>query len=130
MPSRVMTEKRRSPRVPAERGTRGVLRSTIQVAILDVSREGIAFHVASPLRPGATYAVTATLRGLTLSTQIRITRCKAAGSAKDGRGGQILVFQAGAEFVWSDPREEKALVEWLKKGGGAGPSATGDLVRT
>lgn len=106
-------ERRRSPRVEAPDGAEGVIRSTVPVHISDISSDGLKLHVSTPLRPGTVYALQVQLPGLRLNVQIRITRCKAGGYAKDGRGGQVLMFSAGSEFIWANPEGSRELEAWL-----------------
>jgi hypothetical protein len=94
----VDSDKRRATRVPVGKGTRGQLKSTIAVSILNVSETGILFEVASTLRPGSTYDLTAKVAGIMFSGLVRVTRCR-AGVASDNTGGRSLVYQAGGEFV-------------------------------
>ena len=112
----MVSERRRSPRVRAPEGAGGVIRSTVQVKVEDISLSGVRFQLTGPVRPGSTYAFHAALDGLDLVVPIRITRCKAAAG---GRGGG-LVYQAGAEFLWESPEAEESLSRWL---GNRGPDA-------
>lgn len=111
------TERRRSPRVRAPEGAEGIVRSTIQVQVEDVSRGGVRFRLSGPVRPGSTYAFHASLEGLDLAAPIRITRCKAIPPTKGaGRG---IVYEAGAEFAWEKPADEERVVKWLARRGAA-----------
>jgi len=113
----VKPERRRSPRVRAPEGAEGLIRSTLQVQVEDVSRDGVRFRLSGPVRPGSTYAFHASLEGLDLAAPIRITRCKAIPPAKGaGRG---IVYEAGAEFVWEKPADEERVVSWLARRGAA-----------
>lgn len=110
-------ERRRSPRVRAPEGAEGLIRSTLQVQVEDVSKDGVRFRLSGPIRPGSTYAFHASLEGLDLAAPIRITRCKAIPPAKGaGRG---IVYEAGAEFVWEKPADEERVVSWLAVRGAA-----------
>ncbi len=110
-------ERRRSPRVRAPAGAEGLIRSTLQVQVEDVSKDGVRFRLSGPIRPGSTYAFHASLEGLDLAAPIRITRCKAIPPAKGaGRG---IVYEAGAEFVWEKPADEERVVSWLAVRGAA-----------
>jgi len=113
----VKPERRRSPRVRAPEGAEGLIRSTLQVQVEDVSKDGVRFRLSGPIRPGSTYAFHASLEGLDLAAPIRITRCKAIPPAKGaGRG---IVYEAGAEFVWEKPADEERVVSWLAVRGAA-----------
>jgi len=113
----VKPERRRSPRVRAPAGAEGLIRSTLQVQVEDVSKDGVRFRLSGPIRPGSTYAFHASLEGLDLAAPIRITRCKAIPPAKGaGRG---IVYEAGAEFVWEKPADEERVVSWLAVRGAA-----------
>lgn len=109
----MVSERRRSPRVRAPEGAGGVIRSTVQVHVEDISRTGVCFQLTGPVRPSSTYAFHAALDGLDLAVPIRITRCKAAAGAAGGG----LVYQAGAEFLWETPEAEERLALWLDSRG-------------
>jgi hypothetical protein len=93
----------------------------------DISRTGARFRLSAPVRPGSTYAFHADLGGFDLSVSIRITRCKAGSVQKAGGAGLILVYQAGAEFLWESPGDEERLVAWLEKRGPASPQIQAKL---
>lgn len=112
----MIAERRRSPRVRPPEGAGGIIRSTVQVRVEDISLTGVSFQVAGAVRPGSTYAFHAGLDGLELAVPIRITRCKAASGSKGGG----LVYLAGAEFLWESPEDERRLATWLE---GRGPAA-------
>jgi hypothetical protein len=123
----VVAERRRSPRVRAPEGAGGIIRSTIQVQVDDLSRTGVRFEVSGPVRPGSIYAFHAGFDGFDLVVPIRVTRCKAAPVAKaDGRGA-ALVYQAGAEFLWGHPQDEERFAEWLDRRGTAVGQIQGNL---
>ncbi|HYN42114.1 MAG TPA: PilZ domain-containing protein [Thermoanaerobaculia bacterium] len=111
------SDRRRSPRMRAPEGAEGVIRSTIQAQVEDVSRTGARFQLSGPVRPGSTYTCHADLGGFDLTVPIRITRCKAGSVPKPGGTGMVLVYQAGAEFLWESPGDEERLVAWLGKRG-------------
>jgi hypothetical protein len=113
----LVSERRRSPRVRAPEGAEGVIRSTIQAQVEDISRTGARFQLSGPVRPGSTYAFHADLGGFDLNVSIRITRCKAGSVPKPGGAGMVLVYQAGAEFLWENPGDEERLAAWLGKRG-------------
>lgn len=92
-------EKRKSPRVRAEKGSRGQLKATIPVTIVNASTIGVLIELSAPLRPGSTYDLAATLLGIPVNVLVRVTRCRAGGFVPDGKGGRLLQFRAGAEFV-------------------------------
>jgi hypothetical protein len=121
----VTAERRRSPRIRPPEGAGGIIRSTVQVRVEDISLTGVRFQLSGPVRPGSNYAFHARLDGFDLAAPIRITRCKAAPAAKDAGGG--LVYLAGAEFLWENPDDERRLGAWLEgRGPGAG-QIQGDL---
>ena len=113
----MVSERRCSPRILAPAGAEGVIRSTIQVQVEDISRTGARFQLSGAVRPGSTYAFHADLGGFDLAVSIRITRCKAGSVPKPGGTGMVLVYQAGAEFLWESPADEERLVAWLGKRG-------------
>jgi hypothetical protein len=108
-------ERRRSSRVPALRGSRGQLRSTVDVDILDLSSDGLRLELSTSLRPGAVYDLKADLGGYPLAVQVRITRCNAGGFRDDGKGGRFLLFRAGAEILWTDVQPKKLLEQHLER---------------
>jgi hypothetical protein len=95
----VENDKRRTPRTSVAKGTRGQLKSTIPVEILNLSETGLLFEVASTLRPGSTYDLSATFGGVPFSGLVRVTRCRAGGFAADDMGGRMLIYRAAGEFV-------------------------------
>lgn len=100
---------RRAPRIPQAKGTRGQLKSTVPIEILNLSETGLFFEVSSTLRPGSTYDVSATFGGIPFSGLVRVTRCRAGGFAPDGKGGSLLLFRAGGEFVGLSEKQVAAL---------------------
>lgn len=92
-------DKRRAERVPLAKGTRAQLKSTVPVEILNLSETGVLLELASTLRPGSTYDISALFSGVPFAGLVRITRCRAGGFAPDGKGGRLLMFRAGGEFV-------------------------------
>lgn len=102
-------EKRRSPRIPQSKGTRGQLKSTVPVEILDLSETGLLFEVSSTLRPGSTYDLAATFGGYPFAGLVRVTRCRAGGFAPDGKGGSLLLYRAGGEFVGLSEKQVEGL---------------------
>ena len=122
-------ERRKAVRSYAAAGSRGRLRSTVEVEILDVSPGGLRLELATSLRPGAVYDIQSDLSGHQLSAQIRITRCAAGGYRDDGKGGRLLLFRAGAEFIWASDEPRLALEKYLEQTGDrpAGQSGSGFL---
>jgi len=120
----VTEERRRSARMKARKGSQGQLRSTLTIDILDLSVDGVRFELSSPLRPQAVYDFRTVIGALTVATQLRITRCAAGGYRDDGRGGRLLIFKAGGEFVWTDPSDRQALLLKLAEGKAKGGSSS------
>ncbi len=108
-------EKRRTPRTPVAKGTRGQLKSTIPVEILNLSEMGLLLEVASTLRPGSTYDLSAILGGVPFSGLVRVTRCRAGGFAADAVGGRLLIYRAGAEFVGLSEQQTSGLRRAVSK---------------
>lgn len=116
------SERRRSPRVRAPEGAEGLIRSTTQVHVEDLSRTGVRFQLSAPVRPGSTYGFHADIEGFILTVPIRITRCKADYPAKGAAEEPGLVYQAGAEFLWGSAEDEEKLASWLaQRGPASGP---------
>lgn len=90
-------EKRRAPRI--ESSGHGKVRSSVAMRVLDVSTVGLQMEVSAALRPGSIYELDADIDGLPLAARVRITRCRAGSYAADGKGGRVLLFRAGAEFI-------------------------------
>jgi hypothetical protein len=108
------SEKRRAPRVKAEKGTEGRLKLTVPVSINDVSAGGVRFELATALRPGSLYDLKANLKGSLLTTQVRITRCSTGGFVTDASGARVLQYNAGAEFAQLAPEQKQLLDKWLE----------------
>jgi len=119
-----MGEKRRAPRVAIERGGHGRVKATVPVTVIDVSGAGMQLEVASALRPGSLYDLSAVLNAFEISAQVRITRCRAGGHVPDGKGGRLLLYRAGAEFVRLDGKNAKDLEAWMRE---HGPIVAGGL---
>ena len=102
------------------KGAEGLIRSTIQVHVEDISRTGVRFQLTGPVRPASTYAFHADLEGFELAVAIRITRCKVAPAPHGASTANGLVYQAGAEFLWESAGDEERLAAWL---GRRGPAA-------
>jgi hypothetical protein len=115
-------DKRRSPRVPQAKGTRGQLKSTVPIEILNLSETGLYFELFSTLRPGSTYDLSATFGGIPFSGLVRVTRCRAGGFASDGKGGSVLLYRAGGEFVGLSEKHFTALQLALSKNLASGAS--------
>jgi len=113
--SLVQQEKRRFPRVRAEQGSKGQLKATTPVAILDVSPTGLLMELASSLRSGSTYDLVASVAGFPFSVLVRVTRCRAGGYVPDGKGGHLLQFRAGAEFVNLQPKQAEEIAKAIEK---------------
>ncbi|MEO8586948.1 MAG: hypothetical protein ABI584_12365 [Acidobacteriota bacterium] len=112
----VDNDKRRTPRSSVAKGTRGQLKSTIPVEILNLSEAGLLLEVSSTLRPGSTYDLSATFGGVPFSGLVRVTRCHAGGFAADDRGGRLLIYRAGGEFVGlSEPQKSGLRLALSKK---------------
>lgn len=115
-------DKRRSPRVSVAKGTRGQLKSTIPVEILNVSETGLLFEVGSTLRPGSTYDLNALLGGVSFSGLVRVTRCRAGGFAANDQGGRLLIYRAGGEFVGLSEEQAAGLRLALSRRSASGAS--------
>lgn len=106
-------ERRRSDRVAVDGdGSSGLLKGTLPVALRDISPGGLRLSLGSSLEPGGVYALTALLRGLSLATAVRITRCRPRG-ADDG--ARDLPWDAGAEFLWRDEGDAVVVRRWLER---------------
>ena len=110
-------ERRRSPRRTAAPGSRGQIRVTVGVEVLDVSPTGLRLELSTPVRPGSVYDLKVDLGGFLLSAPVRITRCAAGGYRDDGKGGRLLLFRAGAEIVWPHPSGAEDLARFLERQG-------------
>lgn len=107
-------DKRRSPRVAIESGGHGRLKATVPVQIMDVSDHGMQLELAAALRPGSTYELRAQLKGIEVNALVRITRCRAGGYVPDGKGGRLLLFRAGAEFVQLEGDRVQEFRDWVQ----------------
>lgn len=115
----VGAERRKAPRQAVAPGTRGQIRNTIDVDLVDVSPTGLKFELSAPLRPGSVYDLRASVGGFPLAVPVRITRCAAGGFREDGRGGKLLLFRAGAEILWRDASGSADLARHLHRSGRA-----------
>lgn len=110
----MVPERRRSLRVEvAGDGANALVRGALPVDVRDISSGGLRFALPASLDPGAVFPLTALLRGLSLATPVRITRCEARPAALasgDGAG-----WEAGAEFLWRDEGDAAALRRWLER---------------
>jgi len=111
----VDNDKRRAPRTSFAKGTRGQIKSTIAVDILNLSEAGLLLEVSSTLRPGSTYDLSAIFGGVPFSGLVRVTRCRAGGFAADDQGGRLLIYRAGAEFVGLSETQMSGLRAALSK---------------
>lgn len=120
-----MVERRRALRVPVAKGAAGRLKTTVPVSIHNISSAGLQIEVPTPLRPGSVYELKADFTdGLTFSGQVRVTRCAAGSFTDDGRGGRVLMYRAGAEFVQIDEALTSKIEAWTERQrtSGAGPA--------
>ncbi|MGZ5429442.1 MAG: hypothetical protein ACXWFS_10565 [Thermoanaerobaculia bacterium] len=118
----MVTEKRRTPRTSLAKGIRGHIKSTLAIEILNLSEMGLLVELASTLRPGSTYDLTAIFGGVPFSGLVRITRCRAGGFASDDKGGRVLLYRAGGEFVGLSEKQLQALRLALSKRTASGAS--------
>jgi len=102
------------PRVTVAR-CEGLLKGSVRVSIVDVSRTGVQLESTASLRPGTAGELTAALADLRFAAQVKITRCRANGTVPDGKGGRLLLFSAGAVILRMDPFYESAFSEWLQR---------------
>jgi hypothetical protein len=117
----VEKEKRRTPRTSLA-GTRGHLKSTLAIEILNLSEMGLLVELAATLRPGSTYDLSAIFGGVPFTGLVRITRCRAGGFASDDEGGRHLLFRAGGEFVGLSEKQLEGLRLALSKRSASGAS--------
>ena len=109
-------ERRKSQRVPIGQGGNGKIKASVPVGIRNLSQEGALLEVACPLRPGAAYDLKAVVDELELAVQVKITRCRAGGFVTDERGGRVLLYSAGAEFVTGvESPDLSRLKDWLSR---------------
>lgn len=122
-------ERRRSPRVLADATSRGHLKTTIPVTILNLSVHGLLFELKAPLRPGVVYDLQAHFPGVSVTALVRITRCRAGGYAPDGRGGRCLLFHAGADFAELSSAQRESVLVVVEKGLASGSGSPAILRR-
>ena len=111
----VQQERRKRGRSPALARFHGRLRSTMEASILDLSADGLCLELPASLRPNGIYDLQADLPGHRITARIRVTRCRAGGFREDGNGGRSLLFQAGAEFLWTGAEPRRALETFLAR---------------
>ncbi len=122
-------ERRKSPRVIADAASRGHLKTTIPVTILNLSMDGLLMELKAPLRPGMTYDLTATFPASLVHGMVRVTRCRAGGYVEDGRGGRCLLFRAGATFEGLSGAQRGRLQAVVESGLAADTASPGILRR-
>jgi CBS domain-containing protein len=107
-----MPNRRSEPRVKLER-SEGILRGSIPVTILDVSRTGFQLQLRASVRAGTRCELRANLDGIRVSAQVLVTRCTASGTVPDGVGGRAILYKAGAAIVHMDESGGRELGLWL-----------------
>ena len=118
-PEKGKDDKRREPRLPLAKGTKDQIKSTVPVELVNVSATGVLMDLPSALRPGSTCDLTAQLAGIPFAALVRVTRCRAGGFVEDDKGGRVLVYQAGGEFVGLSEDQMLNLSRAIEKIGGA-----------
>ena len=111
--------------VPLARRALVRLKTNVRDSIHNISSAGLQIEVPTPLRPGSVYELKADFTdGLTFSGQVRVTRCAAGSLTDDGRGGRVLMYRAGAEFVQIDEALTSKIEAWTERQrtSGAGPA--------
>jgi len=112
-------DKRRAPRLGLAKGTKGQIKSTMPVDLLNLSATGVLMELPTALRPGSTCDLNAILAGIPFSALVRVTRCRAGGFASDETGGRMLLYEAGGEFVGLSEDQMLNLSRAIEKIGGA-----------
>ncbi len=101
------------------KGTRAQIKSTLPVDLVNLSATGVLMELPTALRPGSTCDLSATLAGIAFTALVRVTRCRAGGFAADDKGGRMLLYQAGGEFVGLSEQQLESLGRAIAKIGGA-----------
>jgi hypothetical protein len=105
-------ERRRSRRVAVDGdGANAVLKGALPVAVRDISPGGLRLALGSALEAGGVYPLSLLLRGLSLATPVRITRCRPGGIPGASAGS----WEAGAEFLWRDEADAAIVRGWLER---------------
>ncbi len=108
-------ERRRNRRVAVDGdGATALLKGSFPVAVRDISPGGLRLSLASSLEAGGVYPLTALLRGLSLATAVRITRCR-PGVRAGSPGEPAASWEAGAEFLWRDEADAAVVRGWLDR---------------
>lgn len=102
-------------------GMSGLVKGTLPVSLRDISSGGLRLSLGSSLEPGGVYALTALLRGLSLATPVRITRCRPENREGRLEGEGSPAWEAGAEFLWRDEGDAVAVRRWLERRSPSGP---------
>ncbi|HPA53176.1 MAG TPA: PilZ domain-containing protein [Thermoanaerobaculia bacterium] len=98
-------ERRRSHRMRVDgEGPSGVVRGLAPVSVSDLSPGGLRLRLDRALEAGAVYPLTLFLRGLAVTTAVRVTRCR-----RDSRSA----WEAGGEFLFRDPTDAAAVRRWI-----------------
>jgi hypothetical protein len=101
----------------------------VTVEILDVSHCGARLELSTSLRPGSVYDIRADIAGYPLIAHARITRCSAGGYKDDGRGGHLLMFKAGVEFLWDAPERQEEFRKFLERSKASRPDSSPGILR-
>jgi hypothetical protein len=89
------------------------------VDLVNLSAVGVLMELPTALRPGSTCDLSAMLAGIPFAALVRVTRCRAGGFAADEKGGRMLLYQAGGEFVGLPEDQMLNLSRAIEKIGGA-----------
>ncbi len=109
-------ERRRTSRLDVEaEGPRGVVKGAVLASLQDISAGGLRLHLPSSLDPGSIYPFMALLRGLSVVTPIRVTRCRTREAVEGVPPEPGLAWEAGAEFLWRDDGDAAALRRWVER---------------
>lgn len=104
-------ERRRTARVVVDGdGGNALLKGSLRAAVRDISAGGLGLGLPARLDPGGVYPLMALLRGLSLATPVRITRCEPGRPGADGE----KAWEAGAEFLFRDDGDAVVVRRWLE----------------
>jgi hypothetical protein len=99
-----MTERRRSPRLPAGADDAAALPVQHAIQILDISLSGVLLHATTRIDVGARVNLRLNLAGAPLAVDAEIRRVTAAKVA-----GGVSAYRIGAAFVSLTPKQRGLL---------------------
>lgn len=117
-----MNERRRQPRVSVSGEVHGTIKSTIELAVLDLSESGMRIRTTTGLAPGSACELSLGAGSQRLKVRATVRRCRAS------KDGSQITYASGLEFEKLDSSTNEALRHLMEgfrsPGNGAGELTT------